>query len=147
MQKEVNKLQERLGVPLDDQFDDEDYGLGKDVPDTEVLDEKEEIVEESTSCTEIPKKETSNDDEKCMPQDEDIKHEDEEFEDNYSDSFSDLSQSDEEKIEHNNNSDSEEIASDNKELIQNSSSDSGKNFRKSASNSDIESDLEISEAS
>lgn len=147
MQREVNKLQERLGVPLDDQFDEEDYGLGKDILNTEVLDEKEEIIEESISCIESLKKEIPKENEKPIPKTQEIQQEAEESEDNYSDSFSDLSQSEEEKSENNNNSDSEEIPSNNKELIESSSSDNGKNFRKSASNSDIESDLEISEVS
>lgn len=141
MQREVNKLQERLGVPLDDQFDDEDFGLGKDIPNTEILEEKEEIVEESSSCKEPPKRDASEAD-KTDPPDPQVQQ-DIESEENYSDSFSDLSQSEEEKSE-NHNLDSEE-ASNRKELS--SSSDSGKDFRKSASNSDVESDLEISEVS
>ncbi|XP_065209266.1 spermatogenesis-associated protein 7 homolog isoform X2 [Planococcus citri] len=83
MQKEITKLQERLGVPKDDKLDDENYGLGKDSS----ISEPPKPASDSSRETSISVDHTSE----AIPQlEEPIEDEDASKEHEYSEDFSDF---------------------------------------------------------
>lgn len=161
MLNEIAKLQERLGVPKDDKFDDEDYGLGGDVRSDDTKNEADAtyLDEGITSYSASPASAIIQEGEShatCQMSDEN--HEQDE-ENEYSDSFSDdnsyVSPSDKEKREERNqtNNDDDDVASvitneDVHEIDEESenNTDVASSVQQVASSCDTESDLEVSEA-
>ncbi len=148
MANEVAKLQERLGVPKDEKFDDEDYGLGKDISDEEA-ENKQELQNEVTLVPPAPSIITDESSEQRSENQNNDQDPQEDFDDNYSDNFSDISHSEESRSEDSDH-DTEEIPSSSPEDADgdeqsDKSSIIVKNYDKTASNSDINSDSEISE--
>lgn len=171
MLKEISILQERLGVPKDEKFDNEDYGLGKDISEDEIENVNEIKNDEELSisfCNNTIKEVNNGNNE--TENEENTKNESEE---NYSDSFSDIdnssiSKSDQTKSdlsisetdqtksgEHDENDtdNDEEVASVHIEEINEEEEEEGgsekfsiteQNYNKTA-NSETDSDLEISE--
>lgn len=162
MLNEIAKLQERLGVPKDDKFDDEDYGLGCNTEHTQIADttyEDEGIISHSASPASAIIEDGMNKNVEHQAKNEEEAEEAEQYdlENEYSDSFSDdnsyVSQADRIKSECRNNAgnnDEDSGSGINEEVFDlnegsENDTDTGSSIQQIVSNYESDSDLEISE--
>lgn len=167
MLNEITKLQERLGVPKDDKFDDEDYGLGGNeiiTNHTQIADtiyEDEGIISHSASPASAIIEDGMDKNVKHQTKNEEEEEEQQQqynLENEYSDSFSDdnsyVSQADPVKSECTNNTsnnDEDSGSGINEEVFDlneesENDTDTESSIQQVVSNYESDSDLEISGA-